>query len=194
MGRSRISLLAAAALAAIAAPAAAAPFTAKIVNVSPPGVPNGRCAPAITVRIGDSVGSATGISNFGAFEPEHSSCTAGPPPTAIYDGLFDWTFANGDSLSGTFFGQIAPTGTPGVLSITNSWTVTGGTGIFAGVTGSLTSTGTVRFDRGNSIGDIDFTGTLNRVPEPASWAMMMGGFMLTGTALRRRPRTSVAYA
>ena len=32
------------------------------------------------------------------------------------------------------------------------------------------------------------------VPEPASWAMMIGGFALLGGALRRRRRTPVAFA
>ncbi|AGH49271.1 MULTISPECIES: PEPxxWA-CTERM sorting domain-containing protein [Sphingomonadales] len=32
------------------------------------------------------------------------------------------------------------------------------------------------------------------VPEPASWAMMIAGFGLTGAAMRRRPRTSVSFA
>jgi hypothetical protein len=32
------------------------------------------------------------------------------------------------------------------------------------------------------------------VPEPASWAMMLAGFGLAGTALRRRPRVTVRIA
>ncbi|MBS0505272.1 MAG: PEP-CTERM sorting domain-containing protein [Proteobacteria bacterium] len=35
---------------------------------------------------------------------------------------------------------------------------------------------------------------LNNVPEPATWAMMIGGFGLMGGALRRRRVTSVAFA
>jgi PEP-CTERM motif len=34
----------------------------------------------------------------------------------------------------------------------------------------------------------------NAVPEPASWALMIGGFGLTGAALRRRRRLAVATA
>ena len=30
------------------------------------------------------------------------------------------------------------------------------------------------------------------VPEPASWALMLGGFALLGTATRRRPATAAA--
>jgi hypothetical protein len=32
------------------------------------------------------------------------------------------------------------------------------------------------------------------VPEPATWAMMIGGFGLIGAASRRRARTSITYA
>ncbi|NNM76674.1 PEPxxWA-CTERM sorting domain-containing protein [Sphingomonas sp. ID1715] len=32
------------------------------------------------------------------------------------------------------------------------------------------------------------------VPEPATWAMMLGGFALVGAATRRRTRTAVTYA
>ena len=32
------------------------------------------------------------------------------------------------------------------------------------------------------------------VPEPASWAMMIGGFGMIGAALRRSRRTQVAFA
>lgn len=36
--------------------------------------------------------------------------------------------------------------------------------------------------------------TLAAVPEPASWAMMIGGFALAGAAMRRRTRAKVAFA
>lgn len=36
--------------------------------------------------------------------------------------------------------------------------------------------------------------TLAAIPEPASWALMIGGFGLAGTALRRRARTAVTFA
>lgn len=36
--------------------------------------------------------------------------------------------------------------------------------------------------------------SLAGVPEPASWAMMLGGFGLLGAAARRRNRSSVTYA
>jgi hypothetical protein len=47
--------------------------------------------------------------------------------------------ANGDSIITTIVGSSEPSGTPGVLSVTEINTVTGGTGRFAGATGSFTT-------------------------------------------------------
>ena len=47
--------------------------------------------------------------------------------------------ANGDSMSTTIVGSSESSGTPGVLSITEINTITGGTGRFAGATGSFTT-------------------------------------------------------
>jgi hypothetical protein len=44
--------------------------------------------------------------------------------------------ANGDSVDVATAGRGEPTGAPGVISITEIWTVTGGTGRFAGAQGS----------------------------------------------------------
>jgi len=38
------------------------------------------------------------------------------------------------------------------------------------------------------------TGVPSPTPEPAAWAMMLGGFGLLGTAMRRRRRTTVTFA
>jgi len=37
-------------------------------------------------------------------------------------------------------------------------------------------------------------GTAQAVPEPATWALMIGGFAMAGAAARRRVRTTVTYA
>ena len=53
-------------------------------------------------------------------------------------GTAGWFAANGDSISTSFAGSGEPTGTPGVFSITETHTITGGTGRFAGATGTFT--------------------------------------------------------
>ncbi len=42
-------------------------------------------------------------------------------------------------------------------------------------------------------GDLKYVGN-GAVPEPASWAMMLGGFGLVGGAMRRRKAATVSYA
>jgi len=45
--------------------------------------------------------------------------------------------ANGDMIFGEGSGQGTPTGTPGIVSIVEIYTITGGTGRFAGATGNF---------------------------------------------------------
>jgi hypothetical protein len=61
-----------------------------------------------------------------------------------------------------------------------------------------------RFNAGANLDSISFTNgsvsgvalysTGPAVPEPATWAMMLGGFGVLGAAARRRQRTAIAYA
>jgi hypothetical protein len=53
-------------------------------------------------------------------------------------GSYVFTAANGDTLTADFVGVSAPTDVPGVLYIEETATITGGTGRFAGATGSFT--------------------------------------------------------
>jgi hypothetical protein len=75
------------------------------------------------------------------------------------------------------------------------WTLPTGT-LFGTHTGSLTAgavaTGTVRFGQfngvGASFGDARFVGQVNapRVPEPATWALLLAGFGVLGAVRRTR--------
>jgi hypothetical protein len=47
--------------------------------------------------------------------------------------------ANGDSINATIMGSAEPTANPDVISITEIYTITGGTGRFAGAQGSFTA-------------------------------------------------------
>jgi hypothetical protein len=53
-------------------------------------------------------------------------------------GSYEFTAANGDTLSADFTGQATPIG-GGILYIEETATITGGTGRFAGATGSFTT-------------------------------------------------------
>ena len=58
--------------------------------------------------------------------------------TSHATGAATFTAANGDTLTTTVDGQATPTTTPGVLSIVEVYTITGGTGRFADATGTFT--------------------------------------------------------
>ena len=58
--------------------------------------------------------------------------------TGTSTGSAHWIAANGDSIYATIAGSGEPTATPGVFSITEIFTITGGTGRFAGAQGSFT--------------------------------------------------------
>jgi len=96
------------------------------------------------------LGSFTGTSNF-----IPNVCDGS------YTGTFHWIAANGDSISGPFFGQLIPTATPGVFDNTETAIVTGGTGRFAGATGMFTLSGQVNFITSSFV--LPFQGTISSV-------------------------------
>jgi hypothetical protein len=54
-------------------------------------------------------------------------------------GTYEFTAANGDTLTADYTENITPTDVPGVFSDVITATITGGTGRFAGATGSFVS-------------------------------------------------------
>lgn len=59
-------------------------------------------------------------------------------PTLTANVSATLTAANGDMIFAEGSGQGTPTGTPGIVSIVETYTITGGTGRFAGATGNFT--------------------------------------------------------
>ena len=101
---------------------------------------------------------AAGVSNkLGQFTVTVPHFVHLPTRTAI--GTYEFTAANGDKLYADFTGQAAPTATPGVISIVETATITGGTGRFAGATGGFVAERL--FDRiaGTTVGF--FSGTVS---------------------------------
>jgi hypothetical protein len=97
---------------------------------------------------GNQLGNFTGTSNF-----IPNVCNGS------YTGSFRWVAANGDSISGPFFGQLIPTATPGVFDNNETAIVTGGTGRFAGATGMFTLSGEVNFTTLSFV--LPFQGTIS---------------------------------
>lgn len=79
-------------------------------------------------------GHATHLGRFTLTGP-HRVNLAATVATAV--GTFELTAANGDTLRASFTGLGTPTATPGIASIVETATITGGTGRFAGATGSF---------------------------------------------------------
>jgi hypothetical protein len=79
----------------------------------------------------EAAGNAAQLGRF-AYAAEITVNTA----TGVGSGTFVFTAANGDTVYGTISGQAAFT-PPNVFSITETATITGGTGRFAGATGGF---------------------------------------------------------
>lgn len=174
---------------------------ANVNTINPPGT--GRCAPLNTVNIAPGAISSSGTSNLGAFASTQSHCIAGPPNAGnpvrqTTDGVFTYNFAQGDSFFGTYSGTA--TFANGAVTGVENLIVAGGTGRFLNATGTVVSTGKLSFGMVNGAPVGIFNGTIEGVlnapaiPEPTSWAMMIGGFGMLGAAARHRRRTAITNA
>ena len=186
----RVFHFAIAGLAALAAPAGAAvmTFAGQYSNDTPPVLPNPACAPgSALVDFNPGNSTAAGTSNFGAFGPSLTHCIVFST-LSWTGGTFSFAFAAGDAFWGSTSGQLVPSAVPNVLDNLATYVVTGGSGRFLGASGSLSATGTLDRNYARPLNQSYLTGTLNlpAVPEPATWAMMIGGFGMVGAAARRR--------
>ncbi len=185
-----------AAVASLATDAGAAiqVFTGSSYNINPPAAPGAPCAaPLLNLSFGPA--NTGGSSNFGDFTYTQAHCAVGGPG-AYSGGVFEYLFDAGDTLSGTYSGVLAPSGTAGLLNNTINYVVTSGTGRFLNASGTIDGAGTLDFRGGPARVDLVLSGTLAlpAVPEPASWAMMVGGFGLMGGMMRMRVRAGFAHA
>ena len=78
--------------------------------------------------------------------------------TGAATGTFEFVAANGDTVFGTLTGQSSPPDA-GVLTIEEAFTITGGTGRFAGATGGFTGTRLKNLATDDTIGV--FEGTIS---------------------------------
>jgi hypothetical protein len=108
---------------------------------------------------GSGVGNATQLGQFAAtFHVEVDLSTL------IGVGTITFTAANGDSLSASFIGHATPTSDPNIFMLEEVMTVTGGTGRFAGATGSFTLERVINLSTGVSSGS--FSGTISNPGRP----------------------------
>nr|WP_314446165.1 PEPxxWA-CTERM sorting domain-containing protein [uncultured Sphingomonas sp.] len=195
-------LVAAVSLAGLAVPSEAATvvFSGRRTNVDAPGPAAERCGSRATSNIRNEppLATASGTSNLGDFTPTLSHCLTLPlsnvAPNLFDLGEFLFAFENGDTLFGTYSGELNFV-SAGVYSVFQTHLVTGGTGTFLDASGSFTSGGQLTFPLGRPTVTQQFSGLLNlpAVPEPGTWATMLLGFGVIGSALRsRRARRRLA--
>lgn len=154
-------------------------------------MPDASCAAdEVLVNFNPGNSTAAGTSNFGDFGPSQRHCIKAGTP---YAGSFTFAFAAGDALLGTTAGFLTPTATMGVLNSFVTYTATGGTGRFLGASGTISGVGLLDRRPVRPLNELTLTGrlALPAVPEPASWAMLIAGFGLVGSVMRRRRPAAV---
>ena len=107
--------------------------------------------PFLSVSV-EGTGNATHLGRFTVKIPHVVNFT-----NSTSTGTYTFTAANGDTLAAGFTGQGSPAPTPGVLSVVEISTITGGTGRFAGATGSFTVERLVYQATGLTTGSVEGT-------------------------------------
>jgi hypothetical protein len=140
----------------------------------------------------DFLAKGTYVTPFGTFtliEPGSVNLAiVNADGTSPNKGTFTFSLPNGDNFSGTFIGTITPPNQQGDTTFALTYTITGGTGIFAGATGTGTSIGPLNAVTGVYTDRITITITTpTPIPEPATLLLLGTGLAgLASSVYRRR--------
>ena len=122
----------------------------------------------------------------------------GPAGGLLLDGagnLFGTTIGGGDTVFGSNkgVGTVFEYTAAGVLKTLATFDGSNGQSPYAGLTADAVGDlyGTTNDGTIFKLGDTGFVPFIAGVPEPASWALLLTGFGLTGAAMRRRSRAPV---
>jgi len=149
-------------------------------------MPDPSCAP-LPLRGMIARPNSSGLSPLGAFTYSHSICITGA--TGPIHGIFS-VFFDSDQFDGTIVGQAVAAG-DGTFNQVFNYTILGGTGRFAGGTGTFRGDGTVDPRMPPPRINFTFTPTNAAVPETTTWAMMLLGFGSVGARMRRQRKLHV---
>lgn len=148
-------------------------------------MPDPNCAP-LPLRGMIARPNSSGQSSLGAFTYSHSICITGA--TGPVYGIFSVFFDN-DQFEGTILGQAIAAG-DGTFNQVFNYTILGGTGRFAGGTGTFRGDGTVDPRMPPPRINFAFSPTNSTVPETTTWAMLLLGFATVGAGMRRHFKPS----
>lgn len=146
--------------------------------------------------VANSAGGTFGFDAATAFTPDAASglATGFSGPVTVPEGSNSLAFTFSDFTPGESFSWVIDVDRPTVATVIGNELI-GSTG-YADFSNGLRGTGTfVALGTNGSQFQIDAFVPTPSVPEPATWAMLVGGFGLAGAAMRRRAtRTRVAFA